>query len=176
MNWFESAKKILAKWKAQETESWGNVTPRAMQVIELAHKEAERLNHNFIGTEHILLGLIKEGKGVAVNVLTNLGLNLENVRMEVEKQVGIQSDQKITGRIPFTPRMKRVLELAKEEAKLLNHTYVGSEHLLLGLLRENEGVVARVFKNFHVEIEQTRKEILIELNPNLPSGDGTQEK
>ena len=118
MNWFESAKEFLAQWKAQETEFWGNFTPRAKQVIALAHKEAERLNHNFIGTEHILLGLINEGKGVAVNVLKNLGLNLENVRMEVEKQVST-SDQKITGRIPFTPRTKRVLETAKEEAKLL---------------------------------------------------------
>jgi len=103
-------------------------------------------------------------------------LNLENVRMEVEKQVGVQSDQKITGRIPFTPRMKRVFETAKVEAKLLNHTYVGTEHILLGLLHESEGVAARVFKNFYVEIEQIRKEILIELNPNFPSGDDTQEK
>jgi ATP-dependent Clp protease ATP-binding subunit ClpC len=165
MNWFESAKEFLAKWKAQETKSWGNFTPRAKQVIALAHKEAERLNHNFIGTEHILLGLIKEGKGVAVNVLKNLGLNLENVRMEVEKQVGIQCDQKIAVCIPFTPRTKRVLEIAKEEAKLLNHNYVGTEHLLLGLLRESEGVASRVFKNFNINVEQTRKEIVNELNP-----------
>jgi ATP-dependent Clp protease ATP-binding subunit ClpC len=119
--------------------------------------------------------LIKEGKGVAVNVLKNLGLNLENVRMEVEKQVGVQSDQKITGRIPFTPRMKRVFETAKKEAKLLNHTYVRTEHILLGLLHESEGVAARVFKNFYVEIEQTRKEILNELNPNFPPGNDTYE-
>ena len=176
MNWFESAKELLAKWKAQEAESWGNFTPRAMQVIALAHKEAERLNHNFIGTEHILLGLIKLGQGGATNVLKNLGLNLENVRMEVEKQVGIQPDQKITSRIPFTPRTKSVLEIAKREAKLLNHIYVGTKHLLLGLLRENEGLAARVFKNFNVNVEQTRKEILNELNPNFLSGDDTQEK
>ena len=174
MDWFGSAKELLAKWKAQETEFWGNFTPRAMQVLALAHLEAERFNHNFIGTEHVLLGLIKEGKGVAVNVLNNLGLNLENVRMQMEKQVGIQSDQKITSRIPFTPRTKRVLETAKEEAKLLNHTYVGTEHLLLGLLRESEGLAARIFKSFNVNVEQTRIEILNELNPNFPPGNGTQ--
>ena len=156
MNWFESAKELLAKWTAQEAESWENFTPRAKQVIALAHKEAERLNHNFIGTEHILLGLIKLGQGVATNVLKYLGLNLENVRMEVDKQVGIQSDPKITGRIPFTPRTKRVLEMAKKEAKLLNHGYVSTEHILLGLLHESEGVAGRVFKHFNLDIEKTR--------------------
>jgi ATP-dependent Clp protease ATP-binding subunit ClpC len=177
MNWFESAKELLAKWKAQEAEeSWGNFTPRAIQVIALAHKEAERFNHNFIGTEHILLGLIKLGIGVATNVLKNLGLNLENVRMEVERQAGIQPDQKITGRIPFTPRAKSVLEIAKREAKLLNRTHIGTEHLLLGLLSESEGLAARVFKNFNVNVEQARKEILNELNPNFSPGDDTQEK
>jgi len=179
MNWFESAKKLLAKWKAQERASLEfaeQFTPRAKQVLALARKEAERLNHNFIGTEHLLLGMIKLGNGVAVNVLKKLGLNLENVRAEVEKQVGIGLGKKIVGFIPYTPRVKSVLETAKQEAKALNHTYVGTEHLLLGLLRENEGVASRVFKNFNVNVEQTRKEILNELNPNFHSGNDTQEK
>src|SRR5439155_10642412 len=126
-----------------------------------------RFNHNFVGTEHLLLGLIKLGQGVAVNVLQKLGLNLETVRMEVEKQVGTGPDQKMIGNIPYTPRVKKVLALAGKEAKALNHTYVGTEHILLGLLREGDGVAARVLKNLDVNIEQTRHEILKELDPNL---------
>jgi ATP-dependent Clp protease ATP-binding subunit ClpC len=179
MNWFESAKELLLKWKLQEeaAREFAEIfTPRAKQVLALARKEAERLNHNFVGTEHVLLGLIKLGQGVATNVLKNLGLNLENARIEVEKQVGIGPDRKIAGHIPYTPRVKRVLEIAKREAKLLNHTYIGTEHLLLGLLLEGQGVAVRVLKHFNVNVEQTRKEILNELNPNFPSGDDTQEK
>jgi ATP-dependent Clp protease ATP-binding subunit ClpC len=180
MSWFESAKKLLLKWTSQEEASREfaeKFTPRAKQVFALAGKEAERLNHNFIGTEHVLLGLIKLGQGVATNVLKNLGLNLENARMEVEKQVGIGPDQKMAGHIPYTPRVKRVLEIAKREAKLLNHTYVGTEHLLLGLLLEGQGVAVRVLKHFNVNVEQTRKEILNELNPNfLPDDDGQKEQ
>jgi ATP-dependent Clp protease ATP-binding subunit ClpC len=123
-----------------------------------------------------LIGLIKLGQGVAVNVLKKLGLNLENARMEVEKRVGIGSDQKIIGHIPYTPRVKRVLETAIKEAKELNHTYVGTEHLLLGLLNEGEGIAAQVFKKFNVNIEQTRQEILKELNPNFSSDDDEQKK
>ena len=110
-----------------------NFTPRAQQVLALARKEADRFNHNFVGTEHLLLGLIKLGQGVAVNVLQKLGLDLETVRMEVEKQVGTGPDQKMIGNIPYTPRVKKVLALAAKEAKALNHTYVGTEHILLGL-------------------------------------------
>ena len=113
-----------------------NFTPRAQQVLALARKEADRFNHNFVGTEHLLLGLIKLGQGVAVNVLQKLGLDLETVRLEVEKQVGTGPDQKMMGNIPYTPRVKKVLALAQKEAKALNHTYVGTEHILLGLLRE----------------------------------------
>src|SRR5436189_2824823 len=159
-----------------------NFTPRAQQVLQLARKEADRFNHNYVGTEHLLLGLIKLGQGVAVNVLQKLGLDLETVRMEVEKQVGTGPDQKMIGNIPYTPRVKKVLALAAKEAKALNHTYVGTEHILLGLLREGDGVAARVLKNMDVDIEQTRQEILKELDPNFnsgeeaPAGEGGSEK
>src|SRR6266516_3488118 len=142
-------------------------TPRAQQALALARKEADRFNHNFVGTEHVLLGLIKLGQGVAVNVIQKLGLDLETVRMEVEKQVGIGPDQKMIGNIPYTPRVKKVLALAVKEAKTLNHSDVGTEHILLGLLREGDGVAARVLKNLDVDIEQTRQEILKELDPNF---------
>src|SRR5262245_33548279 len=150
-------------------EARNNFTPRAQQVLSLARKKADRFNHNFVGTEHLLLGLIKLGQGVAVNVLQKLGLDLETVRMEVEKQVGTGPDQKMIGNIPYTPRVKKVLALASKEAKNLSHTYVGTEHILLGLLREGDGVAARVLKNLDVDIEQTRQEILKELDPNLSS-------
>src|SRR5712671_2043939 len=150
-----------------------NFTPRAQQVLALARKEADRFNHNFVGTEHLLLGLIKLGQGVAVNVLQKMGLDLETVRMEVEKQVGTGPDQKIVGNVPHTPRVKKVLALASKEAKALNHTYVGTEHILLGLLREGDGVAARVLKNLDVDIEQTRQEILKELDPNFATQEET---
>ena len=148
-----------------------NFTPRAQQVLALARKEADRFNHNFVGTEHLLLGLIKLGQGVAVNVLQKMGLDLETVRLEVEKQVGTGPDQKQAGNIPYTPRVKKVLNLASKEAKALAHTYVGTEHILLGLLREGEGVAARVLKNLDVDIEETRQEILRELDPNFVGGE-----
>ena len=148
-----------------------NFTPRAQQVLALARKEADRFNHNVIGTEHLLLGLIKLGQGVAVNVLQKLGLDLDTVRLEVEKQVGTGPDQKMMGSIPYTPRVKKVLALAQKEAKALNHTYVGTEHILLGLLREGDGVAARVLKNLDVDIELTRKEVLKELDPNFAAAD-----
>ncbi len=152
-------------------EAMNNFTPRAQQVLALARKEADRFNHNFVGTEHLLLGLIKLGQGVAVNVLEKMGLDLDTVRMEVEKQVGTGPDQKMIGNIPYTPRVKKVLALASKEAKALNHTYVGTEHILLGLLREGDGVAARVLKNLEVDIEQTRQEILKELDPNFAGQD-----
>jgi len=144
-----------------------NFTPRAQQVLQLARKEADRFNHNYVGTEHLLLGLIKLGQGVAVNVLQKMGLDLETVRMEVEKQVGSGPETKIVGNIPYTPRVKKVLALAGKEAKTLNHSYVGTEHILLGLLREGEGVAARVLKSLEIDIERTRNEILKELDPNF---------
>lgn len=152
-------------------ESLNNFTPRAQQVLALARKEADRLNHNFLGTEHLLLGLIKLGQGVAVNVLQRLGLDMETVRLEIEKKVGTGPDQKVIGNIPYTPRVKKVLSLAAKEAKALNHTYVGTEHILLGLLREGDGVAARVLKDLEIDIEQARQEVLKELDPNYAAGE-----
>jgi ATP-dependent Clp protease ATP-binding subunit ClpC len=150
-----------------------NFTPRAQQVLALARKEADRFHHNYVGTEHLLLGLIKLGQGVAVSVLQKMGLDLETVRAEVEKQVGIGQESKTpVGSIPYTPRVKKVLALAGKEAKALNHSYVGTEHILLGLLREGEGVAARVLKTLEVDIERTRNEILRELDPQFSSGQG----
>ncbi|HTX21448.1 MAG TPA: ATP-dependent Clp protease ATP-binding subunit [Candidatus Aquilonibacter sp.] len=148
-------------------ESMSNFTPRAQQVLALARKEADRFNHNYLGTEHLLLGLIKLGQGVAVNVLQKMGLDLETVRMAVEKKTGSGPDQKMIGNIPYTPRVKKVLALAAKEAKALNHTYVGTEHILLGLLREGDGIAAQVLRDLDVDIEQTRQEILKELDPNF---------
>jgi len=152
-----------------------NFTPRAQQVLALARKEADRFNHNYVGTEHLLLGLIKLGQGVAVNVLQKMNLDLETVRLEVEKQVGNGPETKMVGNIPYTPRVKKVLALAGKEAKALNHSYVGTEHILLGLLREGDGVAARVLKNLEVDIERTRNEILRELDPNF-SGNANEDE
>lgn len=146
-------------------------TDRARQVIILARKEADRFNHNYIGTEHILLGLIKLGEGVAVNVLRKMGLDFETVRMEVERAVGTGPETKMIGDIPLTARAKRVIELALDEAKKLSHTYIGTEHLLLGLLREGEGVAAKILQSLNVDIEAARAEVLKELGTEF-SGKG----
>jgi ATP-dependent Clp protease ATP-binding subunit ClpC len=148
-------------------EPMNNFTPRAQQVLALARKEADRFHHNYVGTEHLLLGLINLGQGVAVNVLQKMGLDLQTVRTAVEKQVGTGPESKPSGNIPYTPRVKKVLALAGKEAKALNHSYVGTEHILLGLLREGEGVAARVLKSLEVDIERCRNEILSELDPNF---------
>jgi len=152
-------------------EPMNNFTPRAQQVLALARKEADRFHHNYVGTEHLLLGLINLGQGVAVNVLQKMGLDLETVRSAVEKQVGKGPAAKPSGNIPYTPRVKKVLALAGREAKALNHSYVGTEHILLGLLREGEGVAARVLKSLDVDVERCREEILSELDPNF-AGEG----
>ena len=144
-----------------------NFTPRAQQVLALARKEADRFNHNYIGTEHVILGLIKLGQGVAVSVLQRMGLDLESVRMEVEKEVGTGPDTKSSTNIPYTPRVKKVLALANKEAKQLNHSYVGTEHILLGLLREGEGMAARVLTSLNVDLQTTRNEVLAEIDPNF---------
>ena len=148
-------------------EPMNNFTPRAQQVLALARKEADRFHHNYVGTEHLLLGLINLGQGVAVNVLQKMGLDLQTVRSAVEKQVGTGPESKPSGNIPYTPRVKKVLALAGKEAKALNHSYVGTEHILLGLLREGEGVAARVLKSLEVDIKRCRNEILSELDPNF---------
>ncbi len=147
--------------------NFNNFTPRAQQVINLARKESDRFNHPYIGTEHLLLGLIVLGEGVAVTVLERLGVSLEAVRLEVESAVGQGPQTKVEGNVPFTPRSKKVLQLAQAEAQALNHTYVGTEHILLGLLREGEGVAARVLMNLNVDIEAARREVMRELDPNF---------
>jgi len=152
-----------------------NFTPRAQQVLALARKEADRFNHTYVGTEHLLLGLIKLGQGVAVNVLQKMGLDLETVRHEVEKQVGSGPESKMSGNIPYTPRVKKVLALAGKEAKALQHSYVGTEHILLGLLREGEGVAARVLKNLEIDLDRTRNEVLKELDPNFTPSEEVEE-
>ncbi len=136
-------------------------TDRARKVINLARQEAERLGHEFIGTEHILLGLVKEGSGVAANVLEILNVDLEKVRLEVEKYVTPTGETKsFSTSLPFTPKAKKVLELAMEEARNLDHNYIGTEHLLLGLLRESEGMAAQVLLNLDVSLEDVRAEVM----------------
>ena len=147
-----------------------NFTPRAQRVLALARREADRFNHNFVGTEHLLLGLVALGQGTAVNVLLKMGVDLNTLRAEVEKQVGTGPDQKMLGNIPYTPRVKKVLALAAKEAKALQHTYVGTEHILLGLLSEGDGVAARVLKNLNIEIQKVRENVLRELDPNFGKG------
>ena len=150
-----------------------NFTPRAQQILQLARKEANRFNHGYVGTEHVLLGLIALGHGVAVNALQALGIDLASVRMEVEKAVGTGPETKTIGNIPFTPRAKKVLALSASEARGLGHSYVGTEHILLGLLREGEGIAARVLENLGVDLDETRYEIMKTLDPNYdPSSEG----
>jgi len=139
-------------------------TPRASQVLALSRKEAADFNHNFVGTEHLLLGLIRLGQGCAVTVLQRLGLDLESVRAEVRKQIGTGPEAPVFENIPYTPRTKRVLTIAGKAASMLKHKYIGTEHLLLALLDESEGVAARVLKHFNVNTRETAKEILKELN------------
>lgn len=152
-----------------------NFTPRAQRVLHLARKEAEQFNHNYVGTEHLLLGLVALGSGVAVSALQALGINLKGLRMEVEKSVGVGGDTKMSGNIPFTPRAKKVLALATSEARSLSHSYVGTEHILLGLLREGEGIAARVLENMGIDLDEAREEIMAMLDPDydgsMQSGD-----
>ncbi|MFV0339425.1 MAG: ATP-dependent Clp protease ATP-binding subunit [Parachlamydiaceae bacterium] len=152
-------------------------TNRAKQVIKLAKKEAQRLNHNYLGTEHVLLGLLKLGQGVAVNVLKNLNIDFETVRAEVEKLVGYGPEIQVYGDPALTGKVKKVFEYANEEAANLNHNYVGTEHLLLGLLRQTDGVAAQVLENLNVNLKEVRKEVLKELetfNLQLPPLGGAQ--
>jgi ATP-dependent Clp protease ATP-binding subunit ClpC len=150
-------------------------TEKAIKVIMLAQEEARRLGHNFVGTEQILLGLIGEGTGVAAKVLKSMGVNLKDARIEVEKIIGRGSGF-VAVEIPFTPRAKRVLELSLEEARQLGHNYIGTEHLLLGLIREGEGVAARVLENLGVDLTKVRTQVIrmlgetAEVTPGGPSG------
>ncbi|TWU04032.1 ATP-dependent Clp protease ATP-binding subunit [Neorhodopirellula pilleata] len=135
-------------------------TDRARKVMQLANQEAQRFNHEYIGTEHILLGLVKEGSGVAANVLKNLDVDLRKIRLEVEKLVQSGPEMVTVGKLPQTPRAKKVIEYSMEEARNLNHSYVGTEHILLGLLREQEGVAAQVLMNLGLKLEDVREEVL----------------
>src|SRR5674536_76041 len=134
-------------------------TDRARRVVVLAQDEARMLNHNYIGTEHLLLGLIHEGEGVAAKALESLGISLEAVREQVEEIIG-QGQQAPTGHIPFTPRAKKVLELSLREALQINHTYIGTEHILLGLIREGEGVAAQVLVKLGADLNRVRQQVI----------------
>ena len=142
------------------SEFFSTLTDRARKMLALANQEAQRLNHEYIGTEHILLGLVKEGSGVGANVLKNLDIDLRKVRIEVEKLVKTGPEMVTMGKLPQTPRAKKVIEYAIEEARNLNHNYVGTEHLLLGLLREHDGVAAQVLMNLGLKLEEVREEVL----------------
>src|SRR4051795_10122127 len=145
-------------------------TDRARKVMQLANQEAQRFNHEYVGTEHVLLGLIKEGSGVAANVLRNLDVDLRKIRNEVEKIVQAGPDMVTMGKLPQTPRAKKVIEYAIEEARNLNHNYVGTEHLLLGLLREQEGVAAQVLMNLNLKLDEVREEVLNLLGHGMDAG------
>ena len=150
-------------------------TDRARKVMQLANQEAQRFNHEYIGTEHILLGLVKEGSGVAANVLKNLDVDLRKIRLEVEKLVQSGPEMVTMGKLPQTPRAKKVIEYSMEEARNLNHNYVGTEHILLGLLREQEGVAAQVLMNLGLKLEEVREEVLNLLGHGL-EGEGSSER
>ena len=147
-------------------------TDRARKVMQLANQEAQRFNHEYIGTEHVLLGLIKEGSGVAANVLKNLNVDLRKIRLEIEKIVQTGPDMVTMGKLPQTPRAKKVIEYSIEEARNLNHNYVGTEHLLLGLLREQEGIAAQVMMNLGLKLEEVREEVLNLLGHGMEAGGG----
>ncbi|HWB19410.1 MAG TPA: ATP-dependent Clp protease ATP-binding subunit [Phycisphaerales bacterium] len=151
------------------------LTDRARKVMALANQEAQRFNHEYIGTEHILLGLVKEGSGVGANVLKNLDIDLRKVRLEVEKLVKAGPEMVTMGKLPQTPRAKKVIEYAIEEARNLNHNYVGTEHLLLGLLREHDGVAAQVLMNLGLKLEEVREEVLNLLGAGVEGDEGATE-
>src|SRR5881394_4301087 len=149
------------------TDRFDKFTERARKVLQLAQEEAQRFNHNYIGTEHILLGLVREGDGVAARVLNNLGIELNKVRSAVEFIIG-RGDRMVMGEIGLTPRAKRVIELAVDEARRLNHHYIGTEHLLLGVVREGGGVGAGVLESLGVSVEQARRVTLAVLGVSSP--------
>ena len=158
-----------------EIPMFERLTDRARKVMALANQEAQRFNHEYIGTEHILLGLVKEGSGVGANVLKNLDIDLRKVRLEVEKLVKSGPEMVTMGKLPQTPRAKKVIEYAIEEARNLNHNYVGTEHLLLGLLREHDGVAAQVLMNLGLKLEEVRDEVLNLLGAGVEPEEQTPE-
>ncbi len=162
----------------ENSGSLNNLTPRARHTLLLAQKEAERLNHDYIGTEHLLLGLLSLGEGVAVEVLKGLGVSLEQLRLEVEKCCGSGGHTQKAGNLPLTTRLKRVILLAATEAKAMNYNFIGTEHLLLALLRDGESEAARILRNMHIDVDAVRKAVVKALDPDyvpdeLPPDDGT---
>src|ERR1700743_108034 len=151
-------------------------TDRARKVMQLANQEAQRFNHEYVGTEHVLLGLIKEGSGVAATVLRNMDVDLRKIRNEIEKIVQAGPEMVTMGKLPQTPRAKKVIEYAIEEARNLNHNYVGTEHLLLGLLREHDGVSAQVLMNLGLKLEEVREEVLNLLGAGVESEEPQQQE
>jgi ATP-dependent Clp protease ATP-binding subunit ClpC len=171
--WFADAIRAaggLESRKVGVDRMYERFTDRARKVMQLANQEAQRFNHEYVGTEHVLLGLVKEGSGVAANVLRNLDVDLRKIRTEVEKIVQAGPDMVTMGKLPQTPRAKKVIEYAIEEARNLNHNYVGTEHLLLGLLREQEGVAAQVLMNLGLKLEEVREEVLNLLGHGMDAG------
>ncbi len=156
-----------------------NFTPRAQQVLNLARKEAKKLEHNHIGSEHLLLGLLRLKQGVAVNVLEKLGVNIEAVTAEVENHMETNPDSqkaKPGSELPYTPRVRKILSLAGKEAKSLNHSYIGTEHILLGILKDSDSIATQILKNLDIDIEEVREEVLSELNPNHQSSSEEEEE
>jgi ATP-dependent Clp protease ATP-binding subunit ClpC len=145
-------------------------TERARQVVVLAQDEARLLRHNYIGTEHLLLGLLREKEGLAARGLESLDITLEEVRAQVERVIGRGDELPATGQIPFTPRAKKVLELSLREARALDHNYIGTEHILLGIVRENDGVAARILLEFDADAEKIQNEIIGLFSGKEPSG------
>src|SRR5947209_20029981 len=145
--------------KMHDRDRFDKFTERARKVLSLAQEEAQRFQHNYIGTEHLLLGLLREDEGVAGKVLTSLGVDLEKVRKAVEGIIG-HGDHIVLGEIGLTPRAKKVIELAVDEARCLNHHYIGTEHILLGLVREGEGIGAGVLERFGIGLEQVQTQML----------------
>src|SRR4051812_1332001 len=149
-------------------------TDRARKVLTLAQDEAQRFNHNYIGTEHLLLGLVREGEGVAARVLENMNVELAKVRTAVEFIIG-RGDRPVVGEVGLTPRAKRVIELAIDEARRLGHNYIGTEHLLLGLVREGEGIAAGVLESLGVNLDKVRHEVIRVLSQSSSAGPSAQE-
>ena len=149
-------------------------TERARKVILLAKEEAKRFNHDYIGTEHILLGLVREGEGVAAAVLASFGLSPDKIRIEVEKLVQPGPATVVSGDLPFTPKAKKVIELSMDEARSLGHNYVGTEHLLLGLIKEGEGVASQVLMNLGLELDKVREEVMNLLGSEIPGYESGQ--
>ena len=174
MGLFEKAREGLKQSQSQQraaAEYWSDFTPQMQRVLVLAKEEARQMNQSFIDAEYLLLGLFRLGNGAAVNVLKNPGLNLETARAEIVRQVGVASEKSAPESLLPSPRAMRVLNTAKTEAKTLGHKYVGTEHLLLGLLAETDGMAWRIFKMANVNFEKARREILTELPPVISPPD-----